>query len=217
MRIKEPVNGITHIIGALLSIVALVFLVSQAAQHGTVWHVVAFSIYGVSLVALYTMSSLYHSLNVSQKTNRTLEQLDHAMIYFLIAGSYTPICLVALRGGWGWSLLGVVWSLAITGIVLKLVFRDPPRVIVAILFSFYIIIGWLGLIAWAPLVQVLSNWGIFWFVLGGVFYTVGAIIFNTDRLRLSVHIGAHEIWHFFVMAGSLSHFWVMLKYVSPLG
>ncbi len=211
--LRYPARTVIGIIAASLSIFAVIFLVSHAVSQRTVWHVVSFSIYGASLIALWTISTLYHSLNVSPTANRTLEQLDHAMIYFLIAGTYTPICLVVLRGGWGWSILGVNWALAIAGIVLKLVFRQPPKGVIALFFTFYIIMGWLVVIAWLPLVKALSHGGLFWLVLGGIFYTVGAVVFNMKRLKFHPAFGAHEIWHLFVAAGSFSHFWMMLKYV----
>jgi len=215
-QLKEPFNGATHIIGALLSIIALILLVYRASIEATVWHVVSFSIYGASLIALYTASALYHSLNLSKVATDILKQLDHAMIYFLIAGTYTPICLTVLRGGWGWSLFGINWGLAITGIVLKFVFRHPPRSIVNLFFVFYIIMGWLILIAVFPLIRVLPGGGIFWLVLGGVFYTLGAVIRNIKRLNIFPGFGAHEIWHLFVMAGSFCHFWLMFKYILHL-
>ena len=215
-KIKEPFNGLTHIIGAVLSLGALVLLICRAATQGTAWHIVSFAIYGTSLIALYTSSALYHSLNVSASATKTLERLDHAMIYFLIAGTYTPICLIVLRGGWGWSLFGVIWGLAIAGIVLKLVFRHPPRGVVVLLFVFYLVMGWLVVIAWVPLVHALPHGGIIWLVLGGIFYTSGAAIHNIRRLKFTPAFGAHELWHLFVMAGSLCHFWVMSKYVLYL-
>lgn len=215
-RFKDPVSGWTHILGTGLSVVALVILVSRAAGQATAWHVVSFSIYGASLIALYLASALYHSLNVSARTNEILKQLDHAMIYFLIAGTYTPVCLIVLRGGWGWSLFGVNWTLAIIGIVLKLAFRQPRKWVVVVLFIFYILMGWLIVIAWAPLMRVLPSGGIFWLVLGGIFYTAGAAILNVKRLKFTAHFGPHELWHLFVMAGSFSHFWMMFKYVLPL-
>ena len=212
-RLEYPFRSLINISSALLSAVAVVLLVYRAATQGTVWHVVSFSIYGISLIALWTVSAIYHSLNA---TNKILERLDHAMIYFLIAGTYTPVCLIVLRGGWGWSLFGVNWGLAITGIVLKLVFRQPPRRVVILFFVFYILMGWLVVIAWVPLVRVLPEGGIFWLVLGGIFYTVGAAILNIKRFNFSPKFGAHEIWHLFVMAGSFCHFWMMLKYVLYL-
>ncbi len=215
-RLKYPIRSLIGILAVLLSIVGSVLLVYRAATQGTVWHVVSFCIYGISLIALWTISTLYHSLNVSDRAQRTLEQLDHAMIYFLIAGTYTPICLIVLRGAWGWSLLGINWGLAITGIILKLVFRNPPRTFIVIMFTFFIIMGWLIVIAWFPLTRALPMGGIFWLVLGGIFYTAGTIFLNQRRLRINPNFGGHEIWHLFVGAGSFCHFWMMLKYVLYL-
>lgn len=215
-RLKYPLRSLIGMLAVFLSVIAVIFLVYRAATVGTIWHVVAFSIYGTSLITLWTVSTLYHSLNVSSAANRILEQLDHAMIYFLIAGTYTPVCLIVLQGGWGWSLLGINWGLAITGIILKLVFRQPSRGIIALLFVLYILMGWLIVVAWGPLVRALSQGGIFWLVLGGIFYTVGAVIYNIKRLKITPQFGAHEIWHLFVMAGSFCHFWLMLKYVLYL-
>src|SRR5579863_7755520 len=121
--LKHPIRSLIGAVAVLFSVVASILLVYRAAIQGNGWHVVSFCIYGISLITLWTISTLYHSLNVPRNINRTLEQLDHAMIYFLIAGTYTPICLIVLQGGWGWSLFGVNWALAVTGIVLKLVFR----------------------------------------------------------------------------------------------
>jgi hemolysin III len=137
------------------------------------------------------------------------------MIYFLIAGTYTPICLIVLRGGWGWSLFGVNWALAITGIVLKLVFRHPAKWLRIVFFIFYIIMGWLVVIAWFPLIHAMPLGGLFWLVLGGILYTVGAGIFNLRKVAVPI-FGAHEIWHLFVLAGSFCHFWMMYNYVVYL-
>jgi hemolysin III len=155
-------------------------------------------------------------LNVPLAVNRTLEQLDHAMIYFLIAGTYTPICLIVLYGAWGWSLFCINWSLAITGIVLKLVFRHPAKWLVTLFFFFYIIMGWLVVIAWVPLTRAMPHAGLCWLFAGGIFYTVGAGIFNLRRLKIHPQFGAHDIWHLFVLAGSFCHFWMMFDYVVYL-
>src|ERR1039457_1299296 len=141
--LKYPIRSLIGVIAILLSVIASILLVYRGAMQGNAWHVVSFCIYGVSLITLWTMSTLYHSLNVSSRANRILEQIDHAMIYFLIAGTYTPICLIVLRGGWGGSLFGVNWALAIAGIVLKMVFRQPARWLVILFFIFYILMGWL--------------------------------------------------------------------------
>ena len=134
--LKYPIRSLIGVIAVFLSVAATILLVYRAATQGSAWHVVSFCIYGMSLITLWTMSTLYHSLNVSKAVNRTLEQLDHAMIYFLIAGTYTPICLIVLYGGWGWSIFGVNWALAITGIVLKLVFRHPAKWLRILFFIF---------------------------------------------------------------------------------
>jgi len=214
--LKYPIRSLIGVIAVLLSIVATILLIYRAATPGSAWHVVSFSIYGVSLITLWTMSTLYHSLNVSIKANRTLEQLDHAMIYFLIAGTYTPICLIVLRGGWGWSLFGVNWALAITGIVLKLVFRQSEKWLIALFFSFYIIMGWLIVIAWGPLTLAMPRAGLYWLVFGGICYTVGAGVFNLRHLDFHPWFGAHEMWHLFVLAGSFCHFWMMYNFVVYL-
>ena len=207
-------SGLTHIIGALLSIAALVILVVLAATKATVWHIVSFAIYGTTLILLYTASALYHSLKLSKRGDEILRQLDHAMIYVLIAGTYTPICLVGLQGGWGWSLFGINWVLAITGVILKLTFHNPRRWLTVILFTFYILMGWLVVVAFVPLVHVMPMGGIVWLVLGGVFYTAGTIFLNQKSLNLIPgFFGPHELWHLFVMAGSFCHFWMMFKYV----
>ena len=138
--LKYPIRSLIGIIAVLFSVVASILLVYRAVTLGSPWHVVSFCIYGISLITLWTISTLYHSLNVSPAANRTLEQLDHAMIYFLIAGTYTPICLIVLYGAWGWSLFGVNWGFAIAGIFLKLVFRRPAKWLRILFFSFYIII-----------------------------------------------------------------------------
>jgi hemolysin III len=214
--IKYPIRSLIGVIAVLLSIVATILLVYRGATQGNVWHVVSFCIYGVSLITLWTMSTLYHTLNVSSRANRILEQIDHAMIYFLIAGTYTPICLVVLRGGWGWSIFGVNWALAIAGIVLKLVFRQPKQWLIILFFSFYIIMGWLVVIAWYPLTHAMPQAGIFWLIWGGVFYTVGTLAFFLRNTKLHPWFGAHEIWHLFVLAGSFCHFWMMYNFVVYL-
>jgi len=215
ITLKYPIRTLIGVIAVLFSIVASILLVYRAAIVGNGWHIVSFCIYALSLVTIWVMSTIYHSLNVPTRINRTLEQIDHAMIYFFIAGTYTPICLIVLHGGWGWSIFGVNWVLAIAGIVLKMVFRHPAKWLRVLFFTFYIIMGWLVVIAWVPLVHAMPHAGIFWLVLGGVFYTVGAGIFNLRKISVPL-FGPHEIWHLFVLAGSFCHFWVMYNYVVYL-
>jgi len=201
---EERLNVITHGIGFLLSVVALVFLVVHASIDGTVWHVVSFAIYGASLVVLYLASTLFHSAK-NQKIRARLNVFDHASIYLLIAGTYTPFALVTLHGAWGWSIFGVVWGLAAAGIILKLFFTGKYNLLSTLL---YILMGWIIVIAIVPLVQVFPFNGLMWLFGGGLFYTIGAIIFLIDKIPYN-----HAIFHFFVLAGSACHFVAVFYYV----
>lgn len=212
LKLNDPVSGLTHFIGALMSIAGLVLLVVFAAIKATAWHVVSFSIFGASLILLYSASTLYHWLPLKPRAREVLRTIDHMMIYVLIAGTYTPICLVAIRGGWGWSLFGSIWGLAILGIVLKAFWMDAPRWLYT---SFYVFMGWLAAIAFYPLIQAVSWRGLFWLVTGGLLYSVGAVIYGLKKPNISPHFGFHEIFHLFVMAGSISHFILMWRFILP--
>ncbi|WP_214659368.1 PAQR family membrane homeostasis protein TrhA [Candidatus Formimonas warabiya] len=214
IRFRDPVSGLTHLFGFLVSIPGLILLVWNAAHFSTPWHIVSFSIFGASLILLYAASSLYHLVPVSDKGVKILRRIDHIMIFVLIAGTYTPVCLIPLRGAWGWSLLGSIWGLAILGIFLKIFWRNCPRWISTII---YIFMGWLVLIAFFPLIKTIPLTGFSWLVIGGFLYTIGAVIYGTKRPRISAKwLGFHEIFHLFVLAGSFSHFWLMLKYLMYL-
>ena len=206
---NEPGSALTHLMGLLLAIAGLVLLVVFAKLHGTVWHIVGFSIFGTSLILLYLASMLYHFFPITSRAKKVLQRVDHAMIYVLIAGTYTPICLVTLRGGWGWSLFGVIWGLAIAGIIWKLNGTMNPKVSTV----FYVAMGWLALVAFFPLKQALSSAALGWLFGGGIFYTLGAVIFGFDDYFVHRWFGIHELWHLFVMAGSFCHFWLMFQYV----
>lgn len=213
-KLRDPVSGLTHAAGLFLSVAGLVLLVTYAALDEKPWHIVSFSIFGMSLILLYTASSLYHLLPVGERTIAILRRIDHIMIYILIAGTYTPVCLVALRGPWGWSLFGTVWGLALGGIVLKLFWMSAPRWFSTVI---YLGMGWLVVIALAPLIDVMPPGGVIWLSVGGMFYTVGAVIYAIKKPNIIPGVfGFHELWHLFVMAGSFSHFWVMLQYILPL-
>lgn len=211
-KLREPVSGLTHLAGAILSIVGTVFLIVYAASKGAPINIASVSIFGASLILLYTASSLYHLLSVSKKAILVLRKVDHMMIYVLIAGTYTPICLIGLREKFGlWLLIGI-WSLAVMGIVLKLVWFNAPRWIYT---SFYLIMGWLAVIAIAPLVKTIPLAGIWLLVAGGIFYTLGAVIYGAKwPLRNNNIFGFHEIFHIFVMLGSLSHYFLVLEYLT---
>lgn len=213
-KLKDPVSGLTHLLGAFLSIVALVVLVHSSASHATPWHVVSFSIFGASLILLYTASTLYHLLPLSEKGTLALRKIDHSMIYVLIAGTYTPICLIPLRGPWGWSLLVSIWIIAVLGIIMKIVWINKPRWLST---TFYVVTGWLVVIAFYPLMQNVPVEGILWMSAGGIVYTLGAVIYGLKWPKFNTPVfGFHEIFHLFVLAGSFCHFWLMFRYVMHL-
>ena len=200
----ERFNSVTHLAGALLAIAGTVVLIVLAALAGDPWKVVSVAIYGATLVLLYSFSTLYHSLRGRAKL--ILRKLDHHSIYLLIAGSYTPFCLVTLRGPWGWSLFGVVWGLAMVGILQELRPRNAARTLSLMI---YVVMGWVALVALVQLLHVLGPAGLAWLVAGGLFYTTGVIFYLLDtRLR-----HAHGIWHLFVIAGSACHYVAILFYV----
>lgn len=204
MYYGERFNSISHLIGAALALAGLVVLVMYASAQGDLWKIVSFSIYGATLFLLYTLSTLYHSLRGRAKL--FFQKLDHVAIYLLIAGSYTPLTLVTLRGPWGWTLFGIIWGLAIIGIIVDGLHRHGSR---AIPMTLYLLMGWLILIAMYPLSQALPNGGLELLVLGGVFYTGGTVFYAIDKKMKH----AHGIWHLFVLAGSISHYLVIFLYV----
>lgn len=204
MYYGEKFNAWTHLVGAILAVAGTAVLVLLAAQSGDAWKMVSISIYGATLVLLYSFSALYHSFRGRAKD--ILRKLDHQSIYLLIAGSYTPFCLVTLRGPWGWSLLAVVWGLALLGGVQELRMRSEARILSMVI---YIVMGWAVVVALVPLLQALGVAGFTWVAAGGVFYTSGIAFYVLDtRLR-----HAHGVWHLFVMAGSTAHYFAVLFYV----
>ncbi|MGV3724618.1 MAG: PAQR family membrane homeostasis protein TrhA [Actinomycetota bacterium] len=209
--IREPFNGLSHLLGALLSIAGLVVLL--VFSQGKPWHTTAFSIYGGSLILLYTASALYHSLPVQPHHIRRLLVFDQVAIYLLIAGTYTPLCLVSLRGPWGWSLFGVIWAIAVVGIVLRICWRSAPAWLPVVL---YLVMGWLSVVAGQPLGAALPPSGIGWLFAGGVVYTIGAVIFASQRPNLwPTKFGSHGLWHVMVLGGSACHYVLMLFFVLP--
>ena len=171
----RPWSAITHGVGAGLAVLATILLLTQTVRTGgDVWKLVSFSIYGATMTMLYTASTLYHCVNTSVQGRIALRKYDHCAIYFLIAGTYTPVCLTALRGPWGWSLLGVIWALAIAGLVMSLIWINCPRQLTA---GVYIAMGWLAIIAIYPLGMTLGLRGIAWLLLGGVLYTIGGVLY----------------------------------------
>jgi hemolysin III len=204
--IEEKINIISHAIGFILSIVALVLLVTHANLHGDVWHIVSFSIFGTSLIILYAASTFYHSAKKSELRNR-LKIIDHASIYVLIAGTYTPFTLVTLNGTLGWVIFGISWGLALTGIILKLFFTGKYDLISTIM---YVLMGWVIVFAIKPLINNLPLEGLLWLFAGGISYTIGAILYSIKKIKFN-----HAIFHMFVLIGSFCHFITVFFYVLP--
>ena len=201
----ERFNSLSHLLGTLLAAAGAALLVVLAARQGDAWKIVSFSLYGATLFLLYLFSTLYHSLRGRAKA--LFQRLDHLAIYLLIAGTYTPFMLVTLRGVWGWSLFGVVWGLALAGMALEYLPRKGARLLSV---AIYLLMGWLALVALAPLLEALPFMGLVWLFGGGLFYTLGVLFYVLDtRLR-----HGHGIWHLFVLAGSISHYFAILFYVA---
>ena len=201
----ERLNSMTHLLGVVLAIVGLIFLVVRAAGTGDPWKIVSCCIYGGTLVALYTSSTLYHSIKGANK--RVFQKFDHGAIYLLIAGSYTPFTLVTLRGAWGWSLFAVVWGLAAIGILQDILFVKRRGILSVII---YLLMGWIAIVAIRPLSRALPGAGMTLLIAGGLFYTVGIIFYALDKKI----IYSHGIWHLFVLAGSACHFFAIFLYIA---
>ncbi|MCK5211629.1 hemolysin III family protein [Candidatus Parcubacteria bacterium] len=208
---NEPLSSLTHLIGFILSIAALVLMIVMAAKYSTAWHIVSFSIFGASLILLYLASTVYHFVPKSNKHKNTFRRIDLSFIFVLIAGTYTPIVLVPLRGAWGWTIFGIVWGIALIGIIIQ-IFKIKFKAWSMI--ALYISMGWIVVIALPVLLNSLSRASFAWLLAGGILYTLGVIFLVLDKV-LPRHrwFGMHEIFHVFVLAGSFSHFWLMYRYI----
>ncbi len=203
---EELANSVIHGIATALSVAGLCVLVALAAMKGDPWKIVSFSIFGATLVILYLTSTLYHSFRAPE-VKRKLRILDHAAIYLLIAGSYTPFTLVCLRGGWGWSLFGIIWGLAIAGVCFKLFLFGRFKIVSLAL---YLAMGWFVIIAIKPVMAGVPSGGVLWLFFGGCAYTFGVVFYIWKKLPYH-----HAVWHLFVTAGSACHFLSMLLYILP--
>jgi hemolysin III len=204
---EELANTVTHGLGAVLFAAGAAILITLAALRGDAWVVVSCSVFAACLVSFYTVSTLYHAFR-GPRVKRVFRRLDHAAIFLVIAGSYTPFLLVSLRGAWGWSLFGLVWTLAVLGIVFKSLWTGKLPVLSTAL---YVVMGWCIVVAWRPLTAAVPPAGVAWLVAGGVIYSVGVVFYALDR-RFR---WAHPVWHLFVLAGSACHFLAVLLYVVP--
>ena len=200
----ERFNAWTHLVGALLSVVGVMALIAMTLRMGDPWKIVSVSIFGATLILLYSASTLYHSLRGRAKD--ILRKLDHLSIYLLIAGTYTPFCLVTLRGAWGWTLFGVVWGLAVIGMLQEIKPRSEARIMSLVI---YAVMGWVVVIAIKPLLERIDTAGFVWLAAGGLLYTIGIVFYAFDsRFR-----HWHGIWHLFVIGGSLAHYVAIAFYV----
>ncbi len=216
---KDPGSAITHFIGMLMALFAATPLLIKAAREPDLMHIISLGTFIVSMVLLYAASTIYHTLNISEKTNKLLRKVDHMMIFILIAGTYTPICLIVLRGKVGYTIFAIVWGIAIAGILIKAFWITCPKWFSSAL---YIAMGWVCVLAFTQIINALPKAAFAWLLAGGIIYTIGGIIY---ALKLPIfnmkhkNFGSHEIFHLFVMGGSLCHFILMYKYVAsmPLG
>ena len=206
ISLEEILNAVTHGIGAALSVAALVGMLIYYANGG-VWHLTSCLIYGISLILLYLASTLYHSFT-NMRLKAIFKFVDHASIYVLIAGNYTPFALIPLHGSLGWTIFGVVWGLAALGIVFQIFFVKRFLVLGTLC---YLGMGWFAVVMVRPLLELLPAEAVYWLFIGGVLYTVGAIFYLAKRLPYS-----HVVWHVFVLAGSAAHFWSIFHYVLPV-
>jgi hemolysin III len=207
---REPVNGFTHLAGAVLGVIGLGVLVWLTREDPA--KMASMIVYGVSLILLYTASTTYHLTKGSKNTLDWLRSLDHASIYLLIAGTYTPFCYNVLTNGWRWGMLGIVWALALAGIIYKVVFRHKNHS--AISTVLYVGMGWLAVIILPKVITLMAPGALALLVSGGLMYTVGAVIFALKRPNFHPQFGAHEVWHLFVLGGSAFHFAAIVFYVA---
>lgn len=216
-KIRDFTSGLIHCIGSSLSLAGLVLLIIWAALSGDAYDIVSFSLFGSSLFLLYLFSTLYHWLNLGPKGMSVFRKFDNIMIYIFIASSYTVICLGPLRGPWGWSLFGVIWGLAVLGIILSAIWTKVPK---ALTNSIYFTMGWLILIGISPLIQVYKNAGLLYslwlLVISGLIYTISGILYilKIPKNKLFIHFGSHEILHLSILLGSIFEYWFIFKYIT---
>ncbi|HAK44344.1 MAG TPA: hemolysin III [Spirochaeta sp.] len=209
----EIFNTASHTAGAIFSLLGMVLLITFSAVAGKVWHIVGFSIYGTSLFMLFLSSAFHHGIDRSEKLNNFFRLFDYLSIFALIAGTYTPLCLIISRDPWGWSVFGVVWALAAAGITIKAVFPSVPKWFTNTL---YICMGWVGVVLIFHVMPAIGLSGFLLILIGGVLYSVGAVIFYIERPNpVPGKFGFHEIWHLFVLAGALVHFAFMFFVALP--
>lgn len=212
-KLREPVNGLTHLITAGAALIGLIILL--VIGWGQPGKLISLMIYGISLILLFLASGIYHSVKADPNVLLKLRKFDHSAIYLLIAGTYTPICFNMLDGFWKWGMLGVVWGLALVGIGVKIFFIKAPRWVTA---GVYIIMGWLCIFGIQEILAALPVGAVIWLAAGGIIFTLGAVVYITKTMDFVPGVfGFHEIWHFFVILGALAHFIMIAIYIAPVG
>jgi hemolysin III len=212
-KLREPVNGLTHLGGAIAALFGQIALLVVASSG--VAKVASVIIYGVSLIALFSASATYHLVNAGPKVTKILRKFDHSAIYLLIAGTYTPICINAFTGFYRWGLLAIVWSIALVGILVNIFYINKPRWLSA---AVYVLMGWLCVSAAGQMLTALSPMALTWLIVGGVIYTLGAVVYATKLFDfVPGKFGFHEVWHIFVLAGAAAHFVAVLGVIAPAG
>lgn len=207
---REPASGFSHLAGAVLSVAALISLLWIAINNRDVWQIVSFSIFGASMILLYSASATYHLVNASENVVRILQKIDHSMIFILIAGTYTPICLTMLRGALGYRLLALIWSCAAAGIAMKMFFFNIPRLLYT---GIYLIMGWIAVFVIVPLYRAGGPLPLLWLLAGGLMYTAGGVIYALKKPDIFPGwLGFHEIFHIFVILGSAAHYVMIFRF-----
>lgn len=210
-KFRDPVSGLTHLGAALIATIGLIFLL-YIGRSNTI-KLVSFLIYGVTLIMMFSASAAYHLVKARQQVTLWLRKLDHSAIYLLIAGTYTPICLNYFNGFYRWGLLAIVWGIAVVGVAVKMFVINVPRWVNA---GIYLLMGWLSMMAIKPMLTAMPTGALIWLVVGGLFFTLGAVIYITKVFDFFPGVfGFHEVWHIFVILGCLSHFIVILAYIAP--
>lgn len=213
-NLREPMNGFTHFIGIIFSMIATILLVRSTLDPYQQNQLIAFSVFGLGLILLYTTSTLYHWLKLSDDGILRMRKADHIMIFINIAATYTPVCMIALKDNLGWTMLFIIWSIAFAGIMIKIFWIQAPRWLST---TIYVLMGWIAIVIIIPLIEVLQVQALFWLFIGGISFTTGAIIYALKKPDPYPGIlGFHEIFHLFVLLGSFSHFWMMYQYITKL-
>jgi hemolysin III len=202
-HLREPVSGLSHLLGAALSVAALPYLLANLPEDNIGLYLTSYLVFGLSMFVMFSSSAVYHLMEISEAGIKALKRLDHMAIYVMIAGTYTPYCLLALEGAQAWWMLGISWSIAALGIIKKIFWLHAPRWIST---GLYLAMGWMCLFIIDPLTEALSAGAMRWLIIGGLSYSIGAVIYATKWPNLSRHFGFHELWHLFVLGGAASHF-----------